>query len=107
MAQAFLKAHSTTDSTPQIQPRVVATGNKSEAEVWAEHIVLQLGWDKPYLEHPRKGRQAAPSPASEGAFCSLENMRPTPLPCVKHPSNLVCSQESNKSPRNASPTPKA
>lgn len=52
MAQAFLKAHSTTDSTPQVQPRLVATGNKSEAEVWAEHIVLQLGWDKPYLEHP-------------------------------------------------------
>lgn len=34
-------------------------------------------------------------------------MRPTPRPCVKHPSNQVCSQESNKSPRNASPTLKA
>ena len=87
MAQAFLKAY----STPQVQPRLVATGNKSEAKVWAEHIVLQLGWDKPYLKHPQKGRQAAPSPASEGVFCPLENMRSTPLPYVKHPSNLSLS----------------
>lgn len=34
----------------------MAIGNEPDAKVWAEHKVVQLGWDISPLEHPQKRR---------------------------------------------------
>lgn len=65
-------------------------------------------WTDPCLESPQKGRQDFPKPAGEGGSVPWRILKDAYLiPYVKHSSDLVCSQKSTESPRNAFPASKA